>query len=116
MANPDDLEITIVSPDDALVGEMLATKSEEPLLIREGVTATWQIVLAKAGGLPPMVIITLSVVRDVGIAVIAHSIADWIMEKFNGRSERVVVSTKESIFDRGELTRVIEEKITYEHK
>ena len=102
------MEIQIVGPEPALQSEMRASRPREPV---PGVTATWQFPLAKTAGLPELIHITL---HFVGEAIPAAVVVDWIMTKFRGRSEKLVINVinrKEIKFDRGELTAIIKEAI-----
>lgn len=112
----DGLRVSIISPEPTLKDEMIVSQSNDPVSIADGVTATWEVPLAKAFSVPDVIDITLQLGRDVTIAVTAHLIAGWIMTKFSGRAEKVSIKRKQYEFDQGELTKVIEETITYERK
>ena len=112
----DGLRVSIVSPEPSLKDEMIASQSNDPVSIGDGVTATWKVPWAKAFSLPDVIDITLKLGGDVTIALAAHLIVEWIMEKFSGRAENISIKRKQYEFDHGELTKVIEETITYERR
>ena len=55
--------------------------------------------------------IIISIVRDISIGLLVT----WLYDKFkNCSSEKITIDKKEIILDKGEITRIIEEKITKE--
>ena len=112
----DVLSVIIFEPEKALQNEMIASQSKEGIAIGTGVTATWEVPFAKAFGIPEAIDITLALARDMSVGIIAHSIVEWLLVTFKGRSEKITINRKESTFDRGELTKIVEETITYERK
>jgi len=85
-----------------------------PVPIADGVLATWEAPLAKAGGIPLTLDFVLSLSRDIGIGVLAHVIVEWLMANFAGRAKKVVIERMEVSFDRGELTKIVTETIRTE--
>jgi hypothetical protein len=85
-----------------------------PVLIADGVAATWTAPLAKADGIPRSLDFVLSLSRDVGVGILAHLIVDWMLSNFKGRAEKVIIERTEVSFDRGELTKIVIETIERE--
>ena len=99
---------------NSLSSEMMASQSKQAVPIGPGVIATWKVPFAKIHGFRYVIEITLILAKEVAISIGAHSVVEWIMAKFNGRSEKVIINRKECTFDHGELTKIVEETITYE--
>jgi hypothetical protein len=109
-----ELEIEIVRPEGTLKDDMFASQGGEGVSIgRAGVTATWKVPLVKAFG-GDLIAITLTLASDIPIHIAVQLIADWIMDKFRGRSEKIFINRKEVTFDHGDLTKILQETITYE--
>jgi hypothetical protein len=110
----DGFRLSIVSPEPSLRDEMIASRSPGRVSIGDGVTVTWEVPLAKAFPVTDVIDVTLKFGADVAVGLVAHSIVAWVITKFKGRAEKISINRKQYEFDRGELTRIIEETITRE--
>jgi hypothetical protein len=107
------MELIVVAPDDDLHMEMVNERPRSAS-IGEEVSVTWEVPLAKAEGFPRLIELTFHVAGDVSLALAAHLIADWVLARFKGKADKIVVNRREIEFEAGEVRRIIEETITQE--
>ena len=108
------MELMVIGADQALDMEMINSSSAEPVPIGEGVTVTWQVPMFKAAGIPKMIEVAILVLEAVPTGVAANIITGWIMSRFKGRAEKVVIERKEIEFNEGMVKRIVFETITRE--
>ena len=106
------MELTVIGADTDLDMEMVNSQPAEPVEIGSGVNVTWQVPMFKSIGIPRMIDITVQVLEGVPIGVAANIITRWVMNRFKGRAEKVVIDRQEVEFDEGKLTRIVFETIT----
>jgi len=73
---------------------MIDNRPDEPVVVGDGVTATWEVPLAKAYGLPDAIEIVLMLAKDVGADLAALVIAHWIFAKFGEKAASVQLKRK----------------------
>ena len=105
------MELTIIGADTDLDMEMV---NSQPVEIGSGVAVTWQVPMFKSAGIPKMIDIAVQVLEGVPIGVAANIITGWVMNRFKGRAEKIVIERQEVEFDEGKLTRIVFETITRE--
>jgi PIN domain len=49
-------------------------------------------------------------------SVVGSLVASWILSRFRGRAERLIINTKECEFDEGKISKSIEQTIHYERE
>ena len=108
------MELTVIGADQALDVEMVNSQPAEPVPIGEGVTVTWEVPMFKAAGIPKMIDVAIQVLEGVPVGVAANIITGWIMSRFKGRAEKIVVTRQEIELDEGTVKRVVVETITRE--
>lgn len=108
------MELAIIRADTQLDMEMVNSQSVEPLAIGEGVSVTWQVPMFKDAGIPKMIDIAVQVLESVPVGIAANIITGWIMNRFKGRSEKIVIAHQEIKFDEGKVKRIVFETITRE--
>ena len=108
------MELTVIGADTELDMEMVDSQPAEPVAIDKGVSVTWQVPMFKSAGIPKMIDITIQVLEGVPIGVAANIITGWIMNRFKGQAEKIVIARQEMEFDEGKVKRIIFETITRE--
>lgn len=108
------MDFYVVGQDEDLDMEMANSTPSDPVQIGDGVTITWEVPMYKSANIPKMIDIAVQVLEAVPAGVAANIITNWIMSRFKGRAEKVVVERQEMEFDEGKLKRVIQETITRE--
>lgn len=108
------MELTVIGADQALDMEMVNSQPAAPVPIGEGVAVTWQVPMFKSASIPKMIDIAIQVLEAVPAGIAADIITGWIMSRFKGRAEKLVVSRQEIEFDEGAVKRIIFETITRE--
>lgn len=109
------MDLYVVGPDQDLDIEMVNSTLTDPVPIGEGVTVTWEVPMFKAEGIPKTIDIAIQLLEAVPVGVAANIITNWLMARFKGRAERVVIEHQEVEFDEGKLKRIVHETITREH-
>ena len=108
------MELTVVGADKKLDIEMVNSQPVEPVTIGDGVSATWQVPMFKSAGIPKMIDIAIQVLEGVPVGIAANIIAAWIMDRFKGRAEKIVIAHQEIEFEDGKMKRIVFETITRE--
>lgn len=108
------MELTIIGADTELDIEMVNSQPTEPVAIGSGVTVTWQVPMFKSAGIPKMIDVVVQVLEGVPIGVAANIITGWILNRFKGRAEKIVIAHQEIEFDDGKMKRIVFETITRE--
>jgi len=108
------MDLTIIATDDELDIEMVNTQPSEPVAIGDGVTVTWQVPMFKSAGIPKMIDVAVQILEAVPAGVAASIITGWLISRFKGRAEKVVVKHQEVEFEEGKLTRIVYDTITRE--
>lgn len=108
------MDLTVIGADDELDMEMVNTQSLEPVTIGDGVAVSWQVPMFKSAGIPRMVDIAVQILEAVPASVAANIITGWLMNRFRGRAEKIVITHQEVEFEEGELRRTVYETITRE--
>jgi len=85
-------------------------------VIAEGAELRYDnIFIRDAMGIPEIMNFTITVAPNVAGGVIAGIIANWIYDKLKGKNvERIMIDRKEVQIEKGEITKVISEKIERE--
>lgn len=109
------MELTIIGADDELDMEMVNSQPIDPMPIGDGVAVTWQVPMFKSVGIPRMIDVAIQVLEGVPIGIAANIITSWIMSRFKGRAEKIVIERREFEFDEGQVKRIVFETITREH-
>ena len=68
----------------------------------------------KSAGIPKMIDIAIQVLEAVPVGIAANIITGWIMNRFKGRAEKIVIAHQEIEFDDGKVKRIVFETITRE--
>ena len=108
------MELTVISADQALDMEMVNSQPATPVPIGKNVAVTWQVPMFKSAGIPKMIDITIQVLEAVPASVAANIITSWIMNRFKGRAEKLVIARQEIEFDEDKVKRIVFETITRE--
>lgn len=108
------MDLYIIEPDLDLDIEMTNTQPEAPMPLGDGVTVIWRVPMAKAAWVPKAIEIAFQVLEAVPAGVAANLITGWVMNRFKGKAQRIVVERQEVEFDEGKLKRIVLEKITRE--
>lgn len=108
------MDLTVIGADDALDMEMVNTQPSEPMAIGDGVAVTWQVPMFKSAGIPKMIDVAIQVLEAVPAGVAANIITGWLISRFKGRSQKIVITHQEVEFDEGKLTRIVYDTITRE--
>ncbi len=108
------MELTVIGVDPELDMEMVNSQPVEPVTIEEGVSVTWQVPMFKSAGIPKMIDVVIQVLEAVPAGVAANIITGWIMNRFKGRAEKIVIAHQEIEFDEGKVKRIVFETITQE--
>lgn len=108
------MDLTIIATDDELDIEMVNTQPSEPVAIGDGGTVTWQVPMFKSAGIPKMIDAAVQILEAVPAGVAANIITGWLISRFKGRAEKVVVTHQEVEFEEGKLTRIVYDTITRE--
>ena len=108
------MDFCIVGQDKDLDMEMANSTPSNLVQIGDGVAVTWEVPMYKSGDYPKMIDVAVQVLEAVPAGVAANIVTNWIMGRFKGRAEKVVVERQEMEFDDGKLKRVIQETITRE--
>lgn len=108
------MDLYVVGPDQDLDIEMVNSTPANPVPIGDGVTVTWEVPMFKSAGIPKMIDVAVQVLEAVPAGVAANIVTNWLMARFKGRAEKVVIERQEMEFDDGKLKRIIHETITRE--
>ena len=108
------MELTVIGADQALDMKMVNSQPAAPVPIGEDVAVTWQVQMFKSAGIPKMIDIAIQVLESVPASVAANIITGWIMNRFKGRAEKLVISRQEIKFDEDKVKRIVLETITRE--
>ena len=108
------MDLTIIGADTELDMEMVNSQPVEPIAIGDGVAVTWQVPMFKSAGIPKMIDVAIQVLEAVPIGIAANIITSWIMNRFKGRAEKIVIAHQEIEFDDGKVKRIVFETITRE--
>ena len=108
------LTILLLSPDEALEHEMIASQSETPIEIAPGIMVTWSVPMAKSIGFQPIIQFAAHFADEVVSGAAAGIVAAWFVSRFSGRAGKVSIQRREVTFEKNEIARIIEETITKE--
>ena len=108
------MDLYVIGPDQDLDIEMVNSTPADPVPIGDGVTVTWEVPMFKSAGIPKMIDVAVQVLEAVPAGVAANIVTGWIMARFKGRAEKIVIERQEMEFDEGKLKRVVQEMITRE--
>ena len=108
------MDLYVIEPDQDLDIEMTNNRPVEPLAVGDGVRVTWQVPMFKSAGIPKMIDVAVQVLEAVPAGVAANIITGWIISRFKGRAEKIVIERQEIEFDDGKLKRIVQETITRE--
>ena len=108
------MDLTVIGADDDLDMEMVNTQPSEPVSIGDGVAVTWQVPMFKSAGIPRMVDVAVQILEAVPASVAANIVTGWLISRFKGRAEKIVVTHQEVEFEEGELKRIVYDTITRE--
>ena len=106
------MDLYIIGPDQDLDIEMVNSTPADPIPIGDGVTVTWEVPMFKSAGIPKMIDVAVLVFEAVPAGVAANIITNWLMARFKGRAEKVVIERQEIEFEDGKLKRIVQETIT----
>ncbi|MBP0447788.1 hypothetical protein J8J14_23875 [Roseomonas sp. SSH11] len=110
------MEVAVFFPDLDLDVEMTNSQPAEPLAIGDGVTVSWHVPLIKSGDIPKTIEVAFQLAAAVGggiaLNVVANVITDWLMRRFKGRAEKLVIERQEVEFEAGAIKRIVLETIT----
>ena len=104
----------VVGPDQDLDIEMANSTPTNPVPIGDGVTVTWEVPMFKSADIPKMIDVAVQVLEAVPAGVAANIVTGWIMARFKGRAEKVVIERQEVEFDDDKLKRIVHETIIRE--
>lgn len=108
------MELTVIGADTELDMEMVNSQPVEPITIGSGVAVTWQVPMFKSAGIPKMIDVAIQVLEEVPIGVAANIITGWLMSRFKGRAEKIVIAHQVIEFDDGKVKRIVFDTITRE--
>ncbi|MGA8907788.1 MAG: hypothetical protein WB524_09235 [Acidobacteriaceae bacterium] len=93
---------------------MVNSQTVEPVSIGDGLAVTWRVPMFKSAGIPKMTDVAIQVLEAVPAGMAANIITGWIMNRFKGRAEKIMIARQEIEFDEGKVKRIVFETITRE--
>jgi hypothetical protein len=110
------VKISVVGPEAGLLTEMINSRPTEALTLGPGVKIIWRVPFGKDAQGLSVIDVVIFLGETLVPSVVASLIAEWIMSKFRGRAERLIINKKECEFDQGKIAKIVEETIQYERE